>query len=162
MRAILPGFPVPDVGRQDPGRGGRRLDAGHGGRSLAPFHTRVWRLGMMPDGELLLFGCGKMGGALLEGWIARGLAPGRALIVEPDAAIAERLAEKGVRHAPDAAQIPADLRPDVVVLAVKPQMMDSVAAAAARFAVPGTFFLSIAAGKSLAYFAQRLGPSAAV
>ena len=38
-------------------------------------------------GPLLLVGCGKMGGALLAGWIANGLAPADAYVVEPDAGL---------------------------------------------------------------------------
>ena len=46
---------------------------------------------MRLDGELLLIGCGKMGGAMLEGWLAQGLPPGEVAIVEPNLEIGERL-----------------------------------------------------------------------
>jgi pyrroline-5-carboxylate reductase len=45
-----------------------------------------------PPAEVLLVGCGKMGGALLEGWLERGVAPGFA-VVEPGAG-AQKLAPR--------------------------------------------------------------------
>lgn len=117
---------------------------------------------MRLDGELLLIGCGKMGGAMLEGWLARGLAPGEVVIVEPNAEIGAALQRRGLRHFAKAVAVPEALGPAVVLLAVKPQMMDGAIASAARFAGPGTLFLSIAAGKTLRYFARHLGDRAAV
>ena len=117
---------------------------------------------MRLDGELLLIGCGKMGGAMLEGWLDRGLPPGDVAIIEPNAETGARLARRGLRCVAEAAQVAKGLRPSVVLLAVKPQMMDAAASAAARYAAPGTLFLSIAAGKTLGYFARRFGEDAAV
>lgn len=113
--------------------------------------------------HILLVGCGKMGGALLAGWLQAGMA-GRVDIVEPnpEAIPPDVRAADGVHRVGDQADLPADLDPDVIVLAVKPQAMDSVLPAYRRFAVPGTVFLSVAAGKTLAYFAERLGAEAAV
>ncbi|MDF2763095.1 MAG: proC [Rhodospirillales bacterium] len=116
---------------------------------------------MRLDGELLLIGCGKMGGAMLEGWLAQGLPPGEVVIVEPNLEIGARLARRGMRHVTDCAQLPDALRPAVVLLAVKPQMMAAAVADLARFAEPGTLFLSIAAGKTLGYFARQFGADAA-
>jgi pyrroline-5-carboxylate reductase len=101
---------------------------------------------------VLLVGCGKMGGALLQGWRERRAAE-RFAVVEPAG---------GADCYPDAAALPADLAPDVVVLAVKPQMMDAALPPYRRFARPGTAFLSIAAGKTLGYFARQLGAGTAV
>ena len=113
-------------------------------------------------GPLVLIGCGKMGGALLEGWLARGVAPAEVTVVEPHAESVASFAARGVRHAAEAAAVPADLAPAVLVLAVKPQQMDAVAAACAGLAGPGTLTLSIAAGKTLGYFEGHLGASAAI
>jgi pyrroline-5-carboxylate reductase len=101
---------------------------------------------------LLLVGCGKMGGALLQGWRERKAAD-RFAIVEPSG---------GEGFYPAPASLPSDLAPDVVVLAVKPQMMEAALPAYCRFARPDVLFLSIAAGKTLAYFARHLGSGAAV
>jgi pyrroline-5-carboxylate reductase len=113
--------------------------------------------------HILLVGCGKMGGALLAGWLNSGVA-GRVDIVEPnpDAIPPDVRSAGGVLCVGDPADLPADLDPDVVVLAVKPQAMDEVLPAYRRFAAPGSVFLSIAAGKTLGYFAERLGAEAAV
>jgi pyrroline-5-carboxylate reductase len=101
---------------------------------------------------LLLVGCGKMGAALLRGWRANAAAD-RFEVVEPAG---------GDGFHPDPDSLPAALAPDVVVLAVKPQAMDVVLPAYRRFVRPETVFLSIAAGKTLAYFERQLGPAAAI
>ena len=112
--------------------------------------------------SLLLAGGGKMGGALLEGWIERGMAPDGITVIEPDPTAAAALGRWGVGVLSDAADIAADTAPDVVVFAVKPQVMDHVAPAYGRFTGPGCVFLSIAAGKPIAYFEDTLGAAAAV
>ena len=113
--------------------------------------------------DVLLVGCGKMGGALLQGWFEAGVVR-RIDIVEPhDFAVpAGRRNPADITVHRDPAALPADLDPDVTVLAVKPQAMADVLPAYRRFAVPGTVFLSVAAGKTLAFFADRLGTQAAV
>lgn len=110
---------------------------------------------------LLLVGCGKMGGALLAGWRERGLAS-RVFVVEPGAAAAAFAGESGIALLTEAAALPADFRPAVVVLAVKPQGMPDVLPPYRRFAAEGALFLSIAAGKTLGFFARALGEEAAV
>ena len=112
---------------------------------------------------ILLVGCGKMGGALLGGWLAHGIAPERVSVVEPTAEAAEAArAAHGVEVVSAADGLDAAFAPGVVVLAVKPQMMDEAAPAYRRFVAPDTVFLSIAAGKSIGYFARRLGEGAAI
>ena len=117
---------------------------------------------MTIEGPVLLVGGGKMGGALLDGWIAAGLAPGRIHVVDPSEATCTALHEKGVRAVTDSAALPADLRPQVVILAVKPQVMDRIIPPYAKFAEPETVFLSVAAGRTLASFAAHLGDAAAI
>ncbi len=117
---------------------------------------------MRLDGELVLIGCGKMGGAMLEGWLSRGLAPADVVIVEPNPEIGAGLARRGLRHCVDAATLPAALRPAVVLLAVKPQMMEDVVASVSQFGGAGTLVLSIAAGKTLGYFERHFGQGTAV
>ena len=112
-------------------------------------------------GEVLRVGCGKMGGALLEGWLKRGSAR-RFVVVEPGAGTAGFEGRPGVEIHRDAVTLDLDLRPAVVVLAVKPQMMDEAIRHYGRFTTRDTVFLSIAAGKTLAYFARRLGNDAAI
>lgn len=109
-------------------------------------------------GKLLLVGCGKMGGAMLEGWLARGLAASDVVVAEPAEAI--RPKKPGLRAVASSAELSET--PEIVVLAVKPQSMDAVLPDLKRFADKGAVFLSIAAGKTLGYFAGHLGKSAKV
>lgn len=113
-------------------------------------------------GPLLLVGCGKMGGALLAGWIERGVEPSEISVVEPIAAAGEAAAALGARVIGDAATLEPDFAPAVIVLAVKPQQMDPVLAGVRPFAGPGSVVLSIAAGKPIAYYEAGLGPAAAI
>ena len=113
---------------------------------------------------LVLVGCGKMGGALLAGWIAAGRvsAAAPAFVVEPSAAsTAAFQGNPAVTIVATAAELPATLSPSVVVFAVKPQGMENVVPAYRRFTRPGTVFLSIAAGKTLGFLANHLGAEAA-
>jgi pyrroline-5-carboxylate reductase len=116
--------------------------------------------GKPPAMVLLLIGCGKMGGALLKGWLERGAAR-HVVVVEPgagaDAFAGERLVERHKR--PE--EIPLEFAPDVVVFAVKPQVMDGAVSPYKRF-VGRSLFLSIAAGKTLRYFGRLLDDEAAV
>jgi pyrroline-5-carboxylate reductase len=108
---------------------------------------------------LLLVGCGKMGAALLDGWLARGTAA-RVVVVEPGPGARRFAGVHPVEVHETAASVPADFTPDVVVLAVKPQAMAEVLVPYRRFAQGSTVFLSIAAGKTLGFFARHLGAAA--
>ena len=101
--------------------------------------------------KLLLVGCGKMGGAMLEGWLARGLTASDVIVAEP----AEALRPKQIRGFASSREVTQT--PQIVVLAVKPQSMVGVLPDLKRFADAGAVFLSIAAGKTLKYFAGHLG-----
>lgn len=107
-----------------------------------------------------------MGGALLRGWLDQGIAGGAAMpvtVLEPNAAAMRDFAgQAGIAHVSAAEALPATLRPSVVLLAVKPQTMDAALAGIARFGAAKPLYLSIAAGKTLAYFARHLGDEAAV
>jgi pyrroline-5-carboxylate reductase len=114
------------------------------------------------DGPLLVAGAGKMGGALLEGLIARGL-PGAQIIVQdpsPPPDVAEFLKRNGIRCAATIGSLEA--APSLILAAVKPQVMDQVFAPLAKLAGPKTVVLSIAAGKTIASFEQHLQPGIAV
>lgn len=114
------------------------------------------------DGPLLVAGAGKMGGALLEGLIARGL-PGSQIVVQdpsPPADVADFLKRNGIRCEATIGSL--DAAPSLILAAVKPQVMDQVFAPLAKLAGPKTVVLSIAAGKTLASFEQHLQPGIAV
>ena len=114
-------------------------------------------------GTILLAGCGKMGSALLGGWLDSGVNALDVTVVESfeDAATAVA-GQFGVAVVPGTDDIPADAAPKTIVFAVKPQSMDDTAPAYARFAGADTVFLSIAAGKTIDYFQGILGSQAAI
>lgn len=108
--------------------------------------------------RVLMVGCGNMGYAMLSAWIASGkLAPADCMVVEPNAALRERAAAGGASVFADAAEIAGDAQADLVVFAVKPQVMETVVPSYKRFAAAGATFLSIAAGTRIAVFERLLG-----
>jgi pyrroline-5-carboxylate reductase len=111
-------------------------------------------------GPLLLVGCGKMGGALLAGWIANGLPPGDTYVVEPDAGLRALARERhGIAAFAEPKALPTDLRPRAIVFAVKPQAMAAVLPAYELLARSGAVVLSIAAGTMIARFEAAFGAS---
>jgi pyrroline-5-carboxylate reductase len=114
------------------------------------------------NGPVVLAGAGKMGAALLAGWLERGLKPRDILIQEPN--LSGEAADLVRRHTIAAVPTFASLRaaPSVIVVAVKPQAMDTVFPPLAKLAGPGTVVMSIAAGKSIASFERYLPPGTAV
>lgn len=108
-----------------------------------------------------------MGSALLGGWLERGLNASDIFVIEPFEDTAKAVSERyDVATAPDVSDLSEDFSPDAVVLAVKPQSMDEAAPAIADFTGDGknqgAVILSIAAGKTIAYFESVLGPEAAI
>ncbi|WP_196257917.1 pyrroline-5-carboxylate reductase [Pelagibacterium limicola] len=106
-------------------------------------------------GSILLVGAGKMGTAMAAGWLRAGL-PGSSLTLvdpNPHESVADFAAASGATLRPDLPTAP----PRVIVLAVKPQVMDAVLATARHLAGPETLVLSIAAGISIARFQLGLG-----
>jgi pyrroline-5-carboxylate reductase len=102
---------------------------------------------------LVLLGCGKMGSALLEGWLARGLTGGAVTVLEPSPSPRLReLARTGLRLNAELPPAPA-----IAVLAVKPQMMGEALPRLAALGGGGTLFLSIAAGTPIRAFEAALG-----
>ncbi|NYZ14134.1 pyrroline-5-carboxylate reductase [Azospirillum sp. RWY-5-1] len=110
---------------------------------------------------LLLVGCGKMGGAMLDGWLAAGTVS-RVVVVEPAGLPAALAGKPGVSAAAGPQDLPDGFAPDVVVLAVKPQVMESVLPGYAPLAAGGAVFLSIAAGKTIGFFERHLGVGTAI
>jgi pyrroline-5-carboxylate reductase len=102
-----------------------------------------------------------MGGALLGGWLDQGVAPQSITIVEPaDAALPADL-NKDITRCRSIDEIGADAALEIILFAVKPQVMDDVATPYARFASHATY-LSIAAGKTIGDFEALLGNGAAI
>jgi pyrroline-5-carboxylate reductase len=105
--------------------------------------------------DVLLIGCGRMGGSLLKGWRESG-AVGNAIVVDPALP-----ALPGVTVVPTLSDV-SGLLPETILLAVKPQMLDQVMPGLAERLPDGALIISIAAGKPIAYFAGRLGKPAAI
>jgi pyrroline-5-carboxylate reductase len=104
----------------------------------------------------LLVGAGKMGGAMLSGWMAEGIDP--AAIVVSDPRLSEEmdalLKKHGIRHV---TAVPDDLAPAIVLVAVKPQMMDAVLPGLKPAVRPDTLVMSVAAGTPVAKFHEHFG-----
>ncbi len=116
-------------------------------------------------GGVLLVGCGKMGGALLSGWIDAGRAPASITVVEPEASSfrkATAALPPGIAHVTSPHELSGAYKPDIVVIAVKPQIMDEVVPNFRRFAQEGVAVLSIAAGRTIDYFQDALGKRSAI
>jgi pyrroline-5-carboxylate reductase len=109
---------------------------------------------------IVLIGCGRMGGALLKGWLARGV---KAIaVVEPrPSAQLKALAKKKSISLFDA---PSQVRgkPSVCVVAIKPQILKGEAATLAGFAADGSLMISIAAGTSVAALTKAWGAKARI
>jgi pyrroline-5-carboxylate reductase len=105
-------------------------------------------------GPIVLCGAGKMGGALLEGWLQAALAPAKIAVIEPDPAphIAA-LAGRGVRLNPDIAAL---RNVAAIVIAVKPQTAAEALPPLAPMIGPATVIVSIMAGRTLDFLAAAL------
>lgn len=109
-------------------------------------------------GSLLLVGAGNLGGALLCGWIESGITPGQIVVQDPGppSHMAEFIKQHGIQCVENAAELGID-NLEVVVLAVKPQIMDAVLPSVKPHVSASTVFLSVAAGKTVDYFEAGLG-----
>jgi pyrroline-5-carboxylate reductase len=112
------------------------------------------------SGLLVLVGAGKMGSALLDGWLRSGLDPAKVAVIEPNPApqIAA-LADRGVRLNPEATTL---TRVSAVVIAVKPQIADQVMAATAPMIGASTLVVSIMAGRTLRFLSGALNNASAL
>lgn len=107
-------------------------------------------LDRVAQGGLVLLGCGKMGSALLAGWLKAGVPAASVWVIEPNPS--EWLKSIGV-HLNEG--VPA--APAVALLAVKPQMMGAALPALQALGNGKTVFISIAAGTTIAAFEAALG-----
>ena len=119
----------------------------------------------MAQQQITLLGCGKMGSAMLEGWLADTNLDANFTIIEPHQTHLGWLqGQKSVRLYADCAAANADGAPvsTMIVLAVKPQMMDDAIAGLGNMKHADCAYLSIAAGISTSWLKQRLGDDAIV
>lgn len=112
-------------------------------------------------GTLVLVGAGKMGGAMLEGWLAGGADPARIVAMDPSPPpeMKELIARHDIRLNPEVAGI---TDAEVVIIAVKPQMMEEVLPRIAPLKSSKPLVLTVAAGKTIASYERHFGADAAV
>jgi pyrroline-5-carboxylate reductase len=111
-------------------------------------------------GTIVLIGAGKMGSAMLDGWIGLGLDPARVAVIEPQPVQEiSALASRGLKLNP-APRAVAD--PAVIVIAVKPQVAAEVVPAAAPLVGPSSVVVSIMAGQRLATLEHALPGGTAI
>src|SRR5712675_624496 len=111
-------------------------------------------------GSIMLVGAGKMGGAMLEGWLALGLAPHSVVVIEPQpSGEITMLAGRGVRINPTPASVGAVA---AIVIAVKPQVAPDIVPALAAYLGPATAVVSIMAGRPLGFLHSWLGQNTAI
>lgn len=112
----------------------------------------VKRLGEF-RGTLVLVGAGKMGTAMLDGWLARGLNPKKIIVIEPQPVKAVKaLARRGVKLNPkDKVGVAS-----AIVIAVKPQSAPEAVPPLARYIDKTTLVLSIMAGRTIGFLEKSL------
>lgn len=111
--------------------------------------------------SIVLVGAGRMGTALLKGWIARELGPIAVVEPKPSAELKRLAKSKHVRLHDSIGDIDASAV-GVCVVAIKPQVLRGEAVRLRAFADAGALILSIAAGMSVAAFVKACGPKARV
>ena len=111
------------------------------------------------SGLLVLVSAGKMGSALLEGWLRLGLDANNVAVLEPQPSPQiSALAQRGLRLNPDT---PALTDVAAIVLAVKPQVATRAIAPLAPM-IPSTLVVSIMAGRTLQFLSGALNSACAL
>ena len=114
-----------------------------------------------PDrqGTILLAGAGKMGASLLQGWLKLGVTGSQIGVLDPapSATLVSLCRDHGLGlNAAPTTPV------DTLVLAVKPQMLDTVSMSLSPAVGPDTLLLSVMAGKTIADLAARFPGAAAI
>jgi len=110
-------------------------------------------------GPLLLLGAGKMGQAMLEGWLTRGLAPGKLIVLEPQPAkTVKALARRGLKLNPKGKAATAA----AIVIAIKPQSAPEAVPRVAAHVGKSTLVVSIMAGRTLRFLEGALPAGTAI
>jgi pyrroline-5-carboxylate reductase len=110
-------------------------------------------------GPLVLVGAGKMGGAMLDGWLARGLNPKKVSVIEPQPGKAVKaLTRRGLKLNPKGKVAAAA----AIVIAVKPQTAPEAVPPLAAHVGKTTLVLSIMAGRTLGFLQKALPANTAI
>jgi pyrroline-5-carboxylate reductase len=112
-------------------------------------------------GALVLVGTGKMGGAMLEGWLREGVPADMIIAIDPSPPeeVRSLIARHGIRHNPELVSI---TNAEVIVIAVKPQILENVLAPLAALNASSPLIVSVVAGKKIAVFERFFGSGAAI
>lgn len=113
------------------------------------------------DFSVVLVGAGNMGGAMLKGWLDNGMQPENVTVLDPSISIQVKstLSKSKIWHAETSTGITA---PDVLILAIKPQMMEKVLPTLRVLVSEKTVVVSVAAGTKLSTISDALGEVAAI
>ena len=109
--------------------------------------------------SILLVGGGNMGQALLRGWLEHGRSPESVHVVDPDADARAVIGSLGIEAS---SERPDSFRAEVIVLAVKPHLVEGALQDYHDLADGQATLLTIAAGKTIAFYQDLLGPGAAI
>ncbi|HPF47887.1 MAG: pyrroline-5-carboxylate reductase [Alphaproteobacteria bacterium] len=116
------------------------------------------------DNPILLVGCGKMGSAMLSGWLKRKLDGAAIHIVDPNIehvkAEFKNFDDRQLHNSFET--ISRKIKPSFIILAVKPQMMDDVMEALKINRVSGDVIVSVAAGRTIRYFEDHISRDQAI
>ncbi|HUC48044.1 MAG TPA: pyrroline-5-carboxylate reductase [Xanthobacteraceae bacterium] len=112
------------------------------------------------SGLLVLIGAGKMGSALLDGWLRLGLDPKNVAVIEP--AVSPHIAELTQRGLQLNPRLHALKNAAAIVLAVKPQVAPQTVPPLASLIGPATVVVSIMAGRTLTFLSEALAKPCAI
>lgn len=104
--------------------------------------------------SIALIGCGKMGSAMLRGWVASDIAS-KITVLEPNGLPEEFQNTPSIEGVSSATDLPPA---DIFILAVKPQIMNEVCQSLKGKTSKETLILSIAAGQKIGNFEKHFGP----
>ncbi len=105
---------------------------------------------------LLLVGCGKMGSAMLDGWLNSNIIENDIIIIDPHAPDKYK-GKNNIKIYDNIDKLNDNLNPQIIILATKPQQIDKSIENFKKFTGDDTLFISIIAGKTIEYFTKKLG-----
>ncbi len=115
-----------------------------------------------PQKPLLLLGCGKMGLAMLKGWMKSGISPKAIHIIDPNSRQLKETLNMHELSFYSQMEAAYHLEPSVILLAVKPQTLDVIKPHLKKISTSDSLVISIAVGKTLAYLQEGFTPQQAI
>lgn len=103
------------------------------------------------DSTICLVGCGNMGSAMLRGWLSSGIDASSITIIDPH--LSDSIREFGTHYLSSPDQWPGG-RPDIIILAVKPNISDLVLSSLVPLVDSTNVILSIVAGKRISFLSR--------